>query len=469
MNGLQIGIALGADEITAVLPTRDLVLPLEPSLHDGPNDPGPALRAGFERLEAGLRSEFGDDRLEGGVRLQVALLPPLSEARLVDLPPLRTREIDAVLHRVAPRHFLGGAQVLVVGGERFGKEGSTGSVPVFAAAANRGLVEAVYQAAASRGWQLERIVSASAAWVHALRQAVPLSTKGRSGLDQGTRRLVVAVEGEVAHLVRMTGEQPDRLRRVAARDPSEVLAGTGPETGWALLLAEPEMHARLARALMEAGWEIAPSEEPRGARSVAARHAAEASPELVPPSLSRVRRQRDRRITVRMLVAAVLMLAAAAAVHLWGVGRALRTVQGERAALRETFAPALALRDSLDRMNERIDSLRDLEKKSTRWTAFLVELSMLLPRDTHLVSLRGEGNRVVVEAVGGPAGEALSALRKASTFRDVRIEGLIQRDLEEGTTSREHFTLSLVLAPDEGEPGEGQGGNAGPHPDGGGR
>ena len=146
-----------------------------------------------------------------------------------------------------------------------------------------------------------------------------------------------------------------------------------------------------------------------------------------------------------MLAAAALMLVAAALVHLWGVDRALGTVQAKRAALRQLFAPALALRDSLDRMIERTESLKAVELETTRWTAFLVELSTLLPQETHLVSLRGAGGRVIVEAVGDRAGEALSALRGASTFRDARIEGLIRRDLEGGATSREHFTLSMVL------------------------
>ncbi len=445
MTGLQIRIALGAGEITAVLPDRELVIPLDPILHPRIEDPGPALRQGFGRLETELRREFGEERLTGGVRLQVALVPPLSETRLIELPPLRTTEVEAVLRRIAPRHFLGGGRDLIVGGKRFGKGVMADTAPVFTAAANRNLVEAVHRAVESRGWQLERIVPAQAAWIHALQEAAPLPSADRSGNGREVTRLVVAVVGEVVYLVRLVGSQPDLLRRTANGDLPEIVAATGPEPGRALVLAEGEMRARLVHALVEAGWVLISPEEHRTAGIEAARHTAEALPELVSPPLARARNRKVRRRTRMMLTTAALMLVAAAPVHLWGVNRALDEVRAERAALRQLFAPALEQRDTLDRMVERIESLQVVEQATTRWTACLVELSGLLPRDTHLVSLRGEGERVVLEAVGERAGETLSALRRASSFRDVRIEGLIQRELEGGETSREHFTLSLVL------------------------
>ena len=103
MAGMQIRIALGEGEITAVLPDRELTIPLDPIIRPRIEDPGPALRQGFGRLETELRREHGEDRLTGGVRLQVALLPPLSETRLIELPPLRSTEVEAVLRRIAPR------------------------------------------------------------------------------------------------------------------------------------------------------------------------------------------------------------------------------------------------------------------------------------------------------------------------------------------------------------------------------
>jgi hypothetical protein len=91
-------------------------------------------------------------------------------------------------------------------------------------------------------------------------------------------------------------------------------------------------------------------------------------------------------------------------------------------------------------------ALESLGRESTRLTFSLVELSVLLPPETHLLSLRAAGDTAVVEAAGGRAGDALAALRAAPTLRDVRIEGPIERDMEDGATSQERFTLSALLS-----------------------
>jgi hypothetical protein len=316
---------------------------------------------------------------------------------------------------------------------------------VVSAAADRNLIEALHRTARSRGWQVERVVPAQAAWLQALQETIPLPTADRPVDGLQSKRLVIAVAGEIATLLRLVGRQPDLLRRTVDPDPAGMMEEAGEGPGQALVLAPGERRERLLSALSEAGWDAIAFEDSRAAGLEAARHAAAALPELVSPTQARARGMRERRRTRNMLAAAVLLLVAAAPVHLWGLNRELRAVRSERTALRQLFAPALARRDSLDRMLERIESMQALEQTGSGWTAFLVELSLLLPRDTYLVSLRGEGDRVVVEAAGERAGEALSALRRATTFRDVRLEGLIQRDIEEGETSREHFSLSLVL------------------------
>jgi hypothetical protein len=134
-------------------------------------------------------------------------------------------------------------------------------------------------------------------------------------------------------------------------------------------------------------------------------------------------------------------------VHLWGTINEVRRVEQERAELRESVMPAVEARDSLDRMTERLANLDALGRESSRWTFSLVELAVLLPPETYLISLRAAGDTAVVEAAGGRAGDALAALSNAPSLRDVRLEGPIQRDLEEGSTSRERFTLSALLAP----------------------
>ena len=278
-----------------------------------------------------------------------------------------------------------------------------------------------------------------------MRQADPLpGGAGSYGGGRGKARLVVALEGDTAYLVRLAGEEPERLRRVAVRDPAAVIEGAGSDPGRALLLAADPERAELARALQQAGWVLLRSELPRNARLEAAHQAAEATPELVPAPMARARRQRSRRLTGRLLGAAALLLVVAAAIHLWGIRRAFRDVQFERAQLRASVAPVLAMRDSLEQMFERAERIQALGQDVPQWTPLLIELSLMLPRDTYLLSFRAEGTRAVVDAVGGRAGETLAALRGATRFEQVRLEGVIQRDLVGGATSRERFSFSLV-------------------------
>jgi len=450
VRSLRIDIAVGPGSLVALIPGGDGVVRVATALEPGMDDPGPALRQGLGRLEDAIREELGiaSEAPVERVHVRIALLPPFCEVRLVALPPLRPEEILSVLQRDAGRHFLARHRPIVVGGARLGDDqGPDGLPPVLAAAASGTFVRILQAALESRGWELDRIVPAPAAWFHALRSDVPLPPGGGDGgRESAPIRLVVAVLDGMAHLVRASGGAPDRIRRVRAEALDELVAAAGAEPGWCLLLAEGEGRAAIATALKEAGWVIARAGESEAADVAAARHLADAEPELVPIPLALARRARNRKLAVTMLAAAVVIVAAAGVVHLWGTAREYGAIQQARAELREDVAPALAARDSLDRITERLEDLQAVGRASARWTYSLVELSMLLPIESHVVSLRAAGDTVVIEAAGGRAGDALAALSRAPSLRDVRLEGTIQRDLERGTTSRERFTLSAILS-----------------------
>jgi Tfp pilus assembly protein PilN len=175
-------------------------------------------------------------------------------------------------------------------------------------------------------------------------------------------------------------------------------------------------------------------------------YAPESGVELVPPTLAMARRDHTRRIAIGMGAVAAFFLVAAAAVQLWGASRELRLVRAERAEIREAVAPVLAAADSLAAIEERLASIGALEDAAGGWTFALVELAVVLPGDVHLASLQAAGDTLVMDAIGGRAGDALDALGNTSSFRDVQLEGAIQRDVEAGAAARERFTLSAIRA-----------------------
>lgn len=439
MSAAKLVLVLGAGTQTAIWRGPESVTAsIGAALGD---DPAASLPKILGLLEGSLRERLElapDEPLSGGEPgVDVVLLPPLADLRLVDLPPLRPEELRTVLARDAHRHFVGRTRPLTVGGHRF-EEADSGESPAHtvATAAPRALVDAVVDSARARGWRVERIVPAQAAWL------------GAVDADPG---VVIARVGDTAHLIRVRHGAPDLVRRLPAGDTAALARAAGADPGHAIVLGPASWASAARSALRAAGWvDATPSDA--APEAVAARHARTARPELLPEPLARARQKRRRRTATRLLSAAVVLVAASAVVHLWGTAREYSAVQEERAELRARVVPALAARDSLDRMTRRLQTLQDVAGGTQRWSYALVELSMVLPADTRLISLQAAGDTLVLQAEGGRAGDALNALRGAS-FRDVRLEGTIQREIEDGATTRERFTLSALLGP--GDPDEG--------------
>ncbi len=444
MASLRLNIAVGSDGLTILSPgeaaPRFLAGVVDPSAE------GSAVLARlFDTLEEDLFS--GDGHRPGdSVLLRIALLPPLCDVRLLDLPGLRDDEIERVVRRDSGRHFLTGGRSVTVGGVRMEPGGATkaGTAPVLAAAAPSALLDTLESAAGSRGWEIDRIVPAHASWWDALETA--RAPGARKKIDRARRMVVASLYGTL-HLMMMEEDGSGSLRRIPASEEDELRKLISGAAGVALLLAPAEQREGLSAIFHSAGWVVAQTRMPLDAREEAARGADEALPELIPPFIARKRTSRERGFTSRALVAAALLLIVAAGIYYWGAARAYASVRAERDEIRAEVQPALAARDSLDRLLARIEEMTALGGTSG-WTAFIVELSVMLPPETHLQSLRAVGDTVVIEGAGGRAGEALEALRATPLLRDVQLEGPIMRELEGGTTARERFTVSAIRVPE---------------------
>jgi hypothetical protein len=98
--------------------------------------------AGWPGLADALRALARDAGIQGG-RLTIALMPPLAEARGIDVPPLAEGELQQLLSRAAGKYFVAARGAQVVGALRPSRP-VAGTPSTVAAAAPARLVNAIH-------------------------------------------------------------------------------------------------------------------------------------------------------------------------------------------------------------------------------------------------------------------------------------------------------------------------------------
>lgn len=435
--GARVGIALGDELAVAVLQGRTGASAGAVSGSFRPENPEVAadLSRAFRELKEVLERKTA--RSLDGVEVHVTLLPPLADARVLPFPPMRREEAETVLSRDVARYFLGATRAHVVTAtpsyevDAPAPDGTGGSSRVFAAAAPLGFLEVLRETLAGMGWTFGSLSASHGIWVDVA-----------DGLgDPGTRG-VVAVVGERAHVLALKDGRPTGVRRVDVRDLDGVAKALGSGPGSVLVLSDAPRFDTLRDALSRHGWNAVRDAEGWGsAEETTAAHAAPGRLEFVPPSLREERRNARRRAGMGMGIAAVVLLLASAGIHLWGAHRELRALQERREAIREDVAPALLARDSLRALTARVRALEDLQASAPLWTRSLVEISALLPDDTYLTAFYARGDTVELEAAGTRGAEAIQTLRESGLFEDLRLQGIVERELNDGETVEERFSL----------------------------
>jgi hypothetical protein len=360
---------------------------------------------------------------------------------------MKPAEVAAVLGRDVARYFMGANRPRVVGirvparMKSVARDRQEGSMPVLAAAAPLEILEEVRTALDAVGWYGLSFAAAHGAWLDAA-----FSGKG-APLDG-----VITVVDQKVHVVRLEGGDPVAVRQVPAADLESIPDTVGPGSGRVLVLAEPEAFEDLSLALSRRGYTA--SRDPEGwpgAEEGTAGRAATAALELVPPTLAEERRARNRKNAVALAGGAVVLILATLGAQLWGAHRELAAVKAEREAIQSEVEPLLLSRDSLNGLVAQVRSLEGIAQSSPVWTRSLVVLTDLLPRNTYLTGFFASGDTVELEAAGAQAGEAIQALREAGLFEEVRLLGLVERELVEGETVEERFRLWARLPGEGGE------------------
>jgi hypothetical protein len=395
-----VGIALAPDRIATVSWSRALA-PLVPDAVEW-DDLQLALVELKQKL--GLRRP----------RAFVALLPPLAQARVVELPRLTAAEYTSVLSRDAARYFVTGRIPQLAAGQPLESRGSP--VRVLAAAAPRDGIDAVVGALDRAGWRVETIVPAEAAWLAAA------GAGGGRGRRDGVAIVVAA--GDAIEVLHVEAGRLASLRRVpvSSCSPEDVTA-----------------------ALTELGVTVQRLTDPTASAAVGAWDAV--GPQLLPERSLVERRNRATRQAVRLSAAALALLVAAAGLDWWGARRDLAAVAARRAVIRGEVAAALARQDTVDDLLARHAGLVRADREAMRWSEVLADFSDYLPRDAHLAAFRGRGDSVGLEGVAQRAAGVFAALQRAPRVAGVRADAPIRQEGgRRGAPPVERFAVTARLS-----------------------
>jgi len=398
-----VGIALAPDRVATISWSRPL----------SPRVPGAAewddLRLGLIEL----KEQLGLER----PRAFVALLPPLAQARVVELPRLTVAEYTRVLSRDAARYFVTGRDPQLAAGQPLESRGSP--VRVLAATAPRDLIDAVVTALEASGWRVESIVPAAAAWLAAAGAA---AGAGRGRRD---RVAIVVPAGDAIEVLHVEAGRLASLRRIPGS------SGSADD---------------VTAALTDLGSTVQRLSDPTASAAVGVWDAI--GPQLLPERCLVERRHRATRLGVRLSAAALVLVVAAAGLDWWGARRDLATVAARRASIRGDVAVALARQDTVDALLARHAGLARADREAQRWSEVLADFSQYLPRDAYLAAFRGRGDSVGLEGVAQRAAAVFAALQRAPHVAGVRADAPIRQEasLRPGALPVERFAVTARLA-----------------------
>ena len=441
LRTVTLGVAIDVERIVIAAVRAD-----GGSRHESFSVAASSAEAPFAEVGEALTNALWKTRTALGAArasVAVAVLPPLALCRVTDMRGLSDDEIHSVLRRDVASYFPVGATSHVVGASRMRHTASRTSA-VFAAAAPAALVDTIHEAATAAGCSVTVIVPAAAAWAAAAEHVWATRPTAASTL--------VGVLDKQVDLLRVEGGQLTALRRLrnAGSDQRLLIDALG-GSAEIMLLGDPRSADALFRLLRASGVRLTvPVRDADLANDPVALAAtfapdARAAPFLVPEQLRTERRRRENRRAARMLIASIALLIAAAGMELWGLRRELAVVTAERLELRGLLSAVVATRDTVTTLAEELSALRTAERGAPRWSDAVALVAEYLPRDAYLLSLRADGDSLLLEGVAHRAAPVFEAMGRAPAVMAVRAQGSIRQEVREDVGQVERFTLSVRL------------------------
>ena len=439
-RGPRVGIALSATTLCAAIGGRGDARPRAWRASIAPlNGEG----AGWTALTDALRTLAAEEGTTEG-RLCIALLPPLAEARGIDLPPVGEREAQQLLVRGAGRYFTSARGPQVVGAMHTStpsKEG--GARPVVAAAAPTRLLLAIHEAVRNAGWTVESIVPAEAAWA-----AAGAAWSRR----KGTRMLLVA-HGDRTDMLRVEGDALAGIRRFrpGSADAARIAEAAAQDSARVSVVGEPAARKELSQALAGRGVTVDAPPDP-GSEVVeepdflAAVFATEGTAPRLVTDVERARHAEwIRQLTRRLAAAVVALLVLAGAAEFLGVKRELARVQAQRDALRPQLATTLVGRTTVETAYQQLAVLADAERTAPHWSTVIAGITERLPLEAYLTGFRGNGDSVAVDGLAARAARVFEALDRVGSLSDVRATAPVRLETPIDGPPLERFTISAYV------------------------
>lgn len=444
LRRIRVGMALAPDRVCAVVPQAGAggSAVSECSLR-------PWEGAGeWEDLRAALTHLR--DRVGPRVReLAVAVLPPAVRVRRVELPSLPEADQRRILARDAARFFprAHAAQRIGMAPVHSNKEPPQWMIAVVDA----GWADAVQHAAEAAGWSLGSFVPAQAAWAAVAREVWPGSQTARFDLGVTTADGVEVVylrEGSI-FLARSVSEIAGMEERISALASLQQDGEAAVPIG---LLVPSAERVAMERALEARGATVASpgADLPHGgsADALAAAGAIRAVyPRMVSDAQFRERQRGQRRLVATLLAFSALLLLNAGHLYLRSLEQELGRVRAQRADVRVPVARVLSARDSIAAVSRKVEALNALEAGVPRWSVVIAEIAPHVPPDAHLLSFRGEDDRVQLAGQGWDALGVIRALGGVPGLVEVASDGPVQRGADPSGALVERFAISArVLA-----------------------
>jgi hypothetical protein len=379
--------------------------------------------AGIEALVTEVREAVGP----AAATLDIVLLPELYQLRRIALPPLSPAERRAVLERTVGRYLP------AHGPWAFGAQPATEGIVI--AAASRDDVIAIERAVSGAGFRLGSVRPAIFAWLAAARPAryVMIGTPARI-------ELVDAPGGRIGAVRRLprTLADPGTVREL-------VPEGVPDEAGPVSLIAH-ERDARMIDAALVGHVALRDVTRGLAPEALAAAFATRAGgPEIVTADTHARRERTVRRVTRGLAAIAAGLVVLAGAAGWWGQWREVRALRGARAAQAAEVVAALALRERVTHLHDRLAVLDPDPERERAWTRVLADVADHLPPGAFLTAFRAAGDSVSLEGYARESGAVLDALREAPAVAALRATAPIRREAGAGDATVDRFVLGVRL------------------------